>query len=76
MINGEFLQQRDRLLNEYSQAVDSYQKRVLELAEARKNSVSGVFCNLLAEADAAKRILNHCRDLYQNHCTSMGAVNN
>ena len=69
MAHQAFLQEREYLLNEYSQAVDSYQRLVLELKQTREDSISGTFGNLLAEADAAKRTLDCCRDRYQEYCT-------
>ena len=63
-----FLQEREHLMNEYSRAVHCYQNAVMELNEARKDSISGAYWRLLDQADAAQHALNHCRDRYQNYC--------
>ena len=71
-----FLHEQEHLLNEYSRAVHSYQNAVMELDEARKDSILGAYWTLLAKADAAKHALEHCRDRYQNYCALKDTVDN
>ena len=54
---------RERLLEEYAQAVDSYQRIVMGLSHAPAGDPQAVE-SLLARADAAKETLNQCRNRY------------
>jgi hypothetical protein len=64
---GQTRQQvRERSLEEYAQAVDSYQESVLELDQAPTGDPQAVE-SLLARADDAKENLNQCRNRYHLH---------
>jgi hypothetical protein len=65
-VNRTSLPARERLLEEYAQAVDSYQKIVLELDQAFLEN-SQALESLLVRADTARKTLDQCRNRYHLH---------